>query len=477
MMSSDNVKGISRTFGSPNNRKVIKYLEDQDINTAISLIETVIWDHPIFAPFDFRSDERSMESLRNFIEAYLEKKLMFGCYCKKTNELIGVDVLYILNGGVNNNNYDRESGEAFCKYIQELNFVRSILSPVDGSGNHTECLTSLGMFILPAHRGTNIPEFMLKVRTLAALNLRIKFNGGAFIEKKIQNSAKKLDYKEIVYLKYRKNATANATKYYPAKLIMRRECDVREESLNPDTLSEHLNAQFSQLPKNFNAVHINAQSIPNHFEHMPTSFDCKNIHAILVSETWLKPYHDNTKYSLPGYKLIRNDRVVTVKDKYERGGGVAIYLREDITFAIIEKSQNSEIKVLECLFLGIDFQNTKILLAVYYSPSKKINFFSSFEKMYRKHSGNYEHHIIMGDFNTCYLNPNKGRAKTFHSTTESCGLTILSSRPTHYKPNSLPSLLDLILVSLPQHVAISGRRPINFFSHHCLIYISYKITN
>ncbi|XP_022824231.1 uncharacterized protein LOC111354847 isoform X2 [Spodoptera litura] len=164
MMSSDNVKGISRTFGSPNNRKVIKYLEDQDINTAISLIETVIWDHPIFAPFDFRSDERSMESLRNFIEAYLEKKLMFGCYCKKTNELIGVDVLYILNGGVNNNNYDRESGEAFCKYIQELNFVRSILSPVDGSGNHTECLTSLGMFILPAHRGTNIPEFMLKVR-------------------------------------------------------------------------------------------------------------------------------------------------------------------------------------------------------------------------------------------------------------------------------------------------------------------------
>ncbi|KAL4713213.1 hypothetical protein ACJJTC_002959 [Scirpophaga incertulas] len=42
---------------------------------------------------------------------------------------------------------------------------------------------------------------------------------------------------------------------------------------------------------------------------MLDSFDNKNIHAILISETFLNPRLPSISFSLPGFKLIRNDRV------------------------------------------------------------------------------------------------------------------------------------------------------------------------
>ena len=59
--------------------------------------------------------------------------------------------------------------------------------------------------------------------------------------------------------------------------------------LSLPTLSETLDSNFSDVLKNFNIVHLNAQSIPAHFPDFLSSFNKNNVHAILVSETWLKP--------------------------------------------------------------------------------------------------------------------------------------------------------------------------------------------
>ena len=140
------------------------------------------------------------------------------------------------------------------------------------------------------------------------------------------------------------------------------------------TLADTLEAQFSDVPKNFNVVHINAQSIPAHHSDMLASLDCKNIHAILISESWLKPCLPSTSNSLLGFQLIRNDRA------RGGGGGVAIYLRPNVPFSIIDMSaQPPPSSAGEHLFLEVTLNLTKILLGVYYSPSSRINFFSSFE--------------------------------------------------------------------------------------------------
>lgn len=87
----------------------------------------------------------------------------------------------------------------------------------------------------------------------------------------------------------------------------------------------YLQCQFSDAPRNFNVVHINAQSIPAHFPDMLATFDSKNIHAILVSSSCLP----STLYALPDFNLVRNDRAIG------GGDGVGIYIRQHIPFTVV----------------------------------------------------------------------------------------------------------------------------------------------
>ncbi|KAM3962176.1 RNA-directed DNA polymerase from mobile element jockey [Aphomia sociella] len=229
-----------------------------------------------------------------------------------------------------------------------------------------------------------------------------------------------------------------------------------------------LDKKFSSLAKNFNIVHINAQSIPAHFTDMLTTFEINNIHAVLVSESWFKPCLSSTSYSLPGFKLIRNDRIG------KGGGGVAIYLREHIPFNTIRASQISNpSNEAEFLFLEVILAHTKILLGVFYSPSPTINYFSSLENVLEELTPTFNHVIFMGDFNTCRLRDDH-RSKSLTAVAEACNLKILPLQATHFFPDSKPSLLDLMLVSSLDHVKDFGQFPAAF-SFHDLIYLSYNI--
>lgn len=134
-------------------------------------------------------------------------------------------------------------------------------------------------------------------------------------------------------------------------------------------LSEFLECSFSDVPKNFNVVHINAESISSCYPEMLASLDYK-IHTILVSETWFRPRHQTTSYPLPDFVLIRNDR------SPRSGGGVAIYLKANIPFSVVSQSpQLPAENAGEHLFIEVLLSHTKVLLGVYYCPSKILLFF------------------------------------------------------------------------------------------------------
>ncbi|CAK1597915.1 unnamed protein product [Parnassius mnemosyne] len=234
------------------------------------------------------------------------------------------------------------------------------------------------------------------------------------------------------------------------------------------SLSEILDSHFSDTLKNFNVVHINAQSIPAHYPDMLSSFYNENIHAILVSESWLEPCLPSTSYSLPGFHLIRNDRLGCA------GGGVAIYLRSHIPYTVLNTSQPLSSAGPEHLFIEILFGHLKLLLGVFYSPNVTIDYFSSFEILLEQYSSLYNHTIVMGDFNTCLLK-NYARASRLKSLVNGINLHILPHSATHAFPNCVPSLLDLILVSSIDHVAKHGQCNASAFSYHDLLYLCYKL--
>lgn len=236
----------------------------------------------------------------------------------------------------------------------------------------------------------------------------------------------------------------------------------------PEPLNSFLVSKFNPFPKNFNVVHINAQSIPAHYPDFLDSFDVKNIHALLVSETFFKPCLPSTAYALPGFHLIRNDRTE------KGGGGVAIYLRSHIPFSILDKSPSIYSNSAEHILLEVLFGTIKVLLGVFYSPNLHINYFDSFEALLEKYVPGADHTIIMGDFNTCLIK-NDSRARRLNTIINSSNLDILPTYATHLFPGCAPSLLDLMIVSSTEHVAICGQISAEAFSYHDLVYLSYKI--
>ncbi|CAK1602596.1 unnamed protein product [Parnassius mnemosyne] len=202
---------------------------------------------------------------------------------------------------------------------------------------------------------------------------------------------------------------------------------------------------------------------------MLASFESQNIHAILVSESWLKPCLPSTSYSLPGFHLIRNDRT------NRGGGGVAIYLRSYLPFKIVSSSsQPPPVDSAEHLLVEVSLSQNKILLGVFYSPSLSINYFTSFESLLESLVPTYSHTILMGDFNTCLLKGDN-RSIKLEAIIEACNMQILPLSATHNFPNSTPSLLDLIMVSSSNLVFKHGQCPADAFSYHDLIFLSYKL--
>ena len=66
---------------------------------------------------------------------------------------------------------------------------------------------------------------------------------------------------------------------------------------------------------------------------------------------------------IPGYALIRNDR------QGRSSGGIALYIRENIKYRIIEMSQDTGVlKLPEFLICEISFASYLIIVAVSYRP-------------------------------------------------------------------------------------------------------------
>lgn len=89
-------------------------------------------------------------------------------------------------------------------------------------------------------------------------------------------------------------------------------------------VAESLQNEFSDVSRNFNVVYINVQSILILCPNLIASFDCNLI------KCWLKPCLPSSSYSLPGFNWNRNYCTVGA------GGEVVIYLRNHISYRIIE---------------------------------------------------------------------------------------------------------------------------------------------
>jgi hypothetical protein len=112
-----------------------------------------------------------------------------------------------------------------------------------------------------------------------------------------------------------------------------------------------------------------------------------------ITETWAYEDIQDSEISVNGYTLLRKDRVVG--DKL-RGGGVALYIKEE--FNVVIRDDLTEVDFPECIWGNIEIGGEKTLVGVCYRPPA--NNKTSDEAMYQLLTkASRETVLIMGDFN------------------------------------------------------------------------------
>lgn len=227
-----------------------------------------------------------------------------------------------------------------------------------------------------------------------------------------------------------------------------------------------INSALANKDGLLNILHLNACSMLNKMNYLKEIIIGAKVQAICISETWLNNDISNGMVKLEGFKLIRNDRCSS-----SRGGGVCIYIRKDINYKTLHKSNGQH--VVEYLFLELNFPSSNVILGVVYNA--QIDDFSEFEHVLRELSMKYPDIVIAGDFNINLLVNNR-KSRSFVGMFDQYSMSIVNSHPTHFQLNSQSSsCIDLFVTSDQKNVSIFTQVAVPGISHHDLICLSYKI--
>lgn len=221
-----------------------------------------------------------------------------------------------------------------------------------------------------------------------------------------------------------------------------------------------------------NIVHVNACRLFKKLTYLNGIISDSNISAVCVSETWFSDNHTNLMVRLGGFKVHRGDRRLGGKS----GGGVAIYVSDQITSKLITKSK-ADHKV-EFIFIEICASNTNILLGCVYNPPSNKDLSKLFESI-DLNVDKYSNIVISGDFNLNLLKPDS-HVSNFLRKLTCLNLSVVNSKPTHFVPRRTNrhqesnSCLDLFITADTTKVACFAQFPVSKLSHHDLIILCYK---
>ena len=159
-----------------------------------------------------------------------------------------------------------------------------------------------------------------------------------------------------------------------------------------------------------------------------------NVDILLISETKIDSSFPTAQFKIEGYATYRLDR-------NSNGGGVLLYVREDILSTLL----NTEL-FIEGFCIEINMKKKKWLLVCTYNPNKNSisNHLKEIGKNLDNYSSKYDNFILLGDLNS---EPTESAVRDFCQIYE-CKNLIKDN--TCYKNLEKPSCIDLIVTNRPK---------------------------
>ena len=181
---------------------------------------------------------------------------------------------------------------------------------------------------------------------------------------------------------------------------------------------------------------LNINSLRNKFETLKYLIK-GNLDILIITESKLDNSFPTSQFFIDGYTPPYR------LDRDSLGGGVLIYVREDIPSKELKSQELRTQLNFEGIFLEINLRKSKWLLFGGYNPRKDdiaifLNQLSTNLNMY---TSKYDNLILLGDFNS---ETSESYMKEF---CETYNLKKLINEPTCFKNPLNPSLIDLILTN------------------------------
>jgi len=197
---------------------------------------------------------------------------------------------------------------------------------------------------------------------------------------------------------------------------------------------------------NMSLLHVNIRSLRNKFDSFLDYINLLNypFSIIALTETWLNN-NDTEYYVIPGYKLI------TVNRDGRLGGGVCMYVRNNIDFKL-RNDLTMDSSIAECLFIEIINSNSKNSLTgvIYRAPNNKYDEFDSkLTDLLTAIDKEGKICYLLGDFNIDLLKyKHCNNSSNFLNQMISSMLVPTINRPTRIT-NSSATLIDNIFTNKP----------------------------
>lgn len=155
-----------------------------------------------------------------------------------------------------------------------------------------------------------------------------------------------------------------------------------------------------KLCNNFTVCHLNIRSLNNKFSDLKSYILQNSYSAIAISESWLNVDLPDSLYQIPNYTMVRQDRAT-------RGGGLVLYVLNNIKIDIIEIPLE-EPSPVEFLIVKLTFSKVTLGLGVIYRPPftnyTSLSILSDIVVNFAKLK--IENFIMLGDININLVNDN-----------------------------------------------------------------------
>ena len=201
-------------------------------------------------------------------------------------------------------------------------------------------------------------------------------------------------------------------------------------------------------------MHLNCRSLVAHINEIKEYLYglVVKIDVIALSETWLIPnQHDLSDFNIDEYKMY----VMSRNNKH--GGGVCIYVREDLESEQIGIISKQIENCYESIFVNIKLQSTRNVKigCIYRAPNTDMELFND-EMLATLEFFKNNNVYLCGDFNVDLLKYNEHQnSRNFINTMFSYGYYPMINYPTRITCNSA-TIIDNIFTNVLHEESISG---------------------